>query len=48
MTAFIAVMVVLPVRLQGYTELLMSNDYAQYEKVVNDLKLSFFGGFEWG
>src|SRR5205807_9126754 len=34
MLAFIAVMVVLPIRLQGYTEVLMSNDYAQYEKVV--------------
>lgn len=34
MLAFIAVMVVLPIRLQGYTEMLMSNDYPQYEKVV--------------
>jgi hypothetical protein len=36
--AFIAAMAVLPIRLENYTGLLMSNDYTQYEKVVAALE----------
>jgi hypothetical protein len=35
---FIAAMAVLPIRLENYTRLLMSNDYGQYEKVVAALE----------
>jgi hypothetical protein len=35
--ALVGAVAVLPVRLEGYTGLLMSNDYVQYEKIVSAL-----------